>query len=144
MAKIALGLLLLAVITGCERRTVVTIEGSPPTFILKGSGRLAEVIVYSPEQELIAKSDPFDDRYALWEIAPERDGEQSAARVEELHSITYGVLPRGYKQIKPKSGPPPVLGPGERYRYWFVTVNAPHAAGYFEIRDGKAVIVDGP
>lgn len=145
MAKLAFGLLLLAVITGCERRTVVTLEGgNPPTFILKGSGRLGEVIIYSPEQELIAESDPFDDRYALWKLAPERDGEQAAARVEELHSMTYGVVPRGYKQIKPASGPPPPLSPGKRYRYWFVTVNAPHAAGYFEIRAGKAVAVEGP
>ena len=28
--------------------------------------------------------------------------------------------------------------------YWFVTVNAPWATGYFEIRNGKAVSVTGP
>ena len=64
-------------------------------------------------------------------------------RVEGL-SITYGKVLPGYKQIRPSSGVVPSIVPGKRYRYWFVTVNAPGASGYFEIRDGKAVIVDGP
>lgn len=145
MTKLVLRLLLLIAITSCEARTVVRLEGgNPPSFVLAGSGRLGEVAIYSPEQEHIAGSDAFDDTYALWQIRPEREGGQAAALVKDLHSITYGVVPRGYRQIKPQSGPPPALSPGKRYRYWFVTVNAPHAAGYFEIRDGKAVNVEGP
>ncbi|MGH9873046.1 MAG: hypothetical protein ACRD9S_11360 [Pyrinomonadaceae bacterium] len=145
MTKLVIGFLLLAVMTGCEARTVVRLEGgNPPSFVLTGSGRLSEVVIYSPEQERIAGSDAFDDTYALWHIRAEREGPQGAALVEEVHSITYGVVPRGYEQIKPESGPPPGLNPGNRYRFWFVTVNAPHAAGYFEIRDGKGITVKGP
>lgn len=121
------------------------LEGeNPPRFVLSGSGRLGTVIVFGPEQEPIAESDPGDDTFALWEIEPDKKGEGGAMPVEELAVVTYGVVPAGYKQIKPKNGPPPDLLPGKRYRYWFVTVNAPHAAGYFEIRDGKAVPVPGP
>ena len=145
MRRLVFGLVLLTAMTSCERRTVITLEGgNPPTFTLKGSGRLGEVVICAPEQERIAGSDPFDYTYALWQIKPERDGEQAAARLEDLHSITYGVVPKGYKQIKPDGGPPSSLSPGKRYRYWFVTVNAPHAGGYFEIRDGKPIPVKGP
>lgn len=62
MTKLIFGFLLLIVITGCEARTVVKLEGgNPPTFVLTGSGRLGEVVIYSPEQERIAESDAFDD-----------------------------------------------------------------------------------
>ena len=145
MRKLVSAFLLLIVIMGCERRTAVSLEGgNSPTFVLAGSGRLGEVVIYSPEQEGIAGSNPFDDSYALWRIVPEREGEEGAALIEDIHSIAYGVVPKGYRQLKPKSGAPPSLSAGKRYRYWFVTVNAPHAAGYFEIRDGKAVSVEGP
>jgi len=143
--KILALLLLLCFMSECERRTEVRVEGgNPPRFVLKGSGRLGQVIIFGPEQERIAQSDPFDDTYALWEIEPEEEGETGAARVEELGSVTYGVVPSGYKQMKPKTGPPAKLLSGRRYSYWFVTVNAPHAAGYFEIKDGKAMPVQGP
>jgi hypothetical protein len=139
-------LLLLSVfVTSCERRTLVKLEGgNPPSFVLAGSGRLDEVFIFAPEQERMASSDPFDDRYGIWNLQPEGEGENAKAFVEDLHSITYGVVPRGYKQVKPKAGAPPPLIPGKRYKYWFVTVNAPWGAGYFEMRDGKAVAVEGP
>ncbi len=143
--KILTLLLLVCFMSECERRTEVRVEGgNPPRFVLKGSGRLGQAIIFGPEQERIAQSDPFDDTYALWEIEPETEGEIAATPVEELGSLTYGVVPSGYKQIKPKTDPPPELESGKRYRYWFVTVNAPHAAGYFEIKDGKAIPVQGP
>jgi hypothetical protein len=134
---------LFILVTGCERRTEIKLTGgNPPTFVLSGSGRLGELIIFSPEQEKVA--DPFDTTYALWEIAPEMKGESGASLVEDLNTIIYGVVPKGYKQTKPENGAPPPLISGRRYRYWFVTVNAPHAAGYFEIQNDKAVSVSGP
>jgi hypothetical protein len=136
---------LLFLIQGCERRTEVKLEGgTTPRFVLRGSGRLGTVLVFGPEQEQIAEANPFDDTYALWRLEPETNEETGADRVEDLGTITYGVVPKGYQQIKPRTGPPPPLVPGKRYRYWFVTVNAPHASGYFEIQNGKAVPVTGP
>lgn len=143
--KLALSLTLVLCLGTCERRTIVKLEGgNPPSFILSGSGRLDEVVVFAPEQEPIAKSDPFDDTYAIWDIKPEEEGEYAKALLDNLRAVTYGIVPKGYKQMKPKVGQAPALAEGKRYKYWFVTVNAPWGAGYFEIRDGKVVAVDGP
>ena len=132
-------------LTSCERRTEVKIEGGDnPTFILTGSGRLDEILVFAPEQEQISKGDPFDDTHAIWIIEPDATGEHAKRPVESVGVVTYGVVPNGYRQKRPKDGAPPPLMPGNRYKYWFITVNAPWAAGYFEIRDGKAVTVSGP
>ncbi len=140
LASLVLSSLLLSAIA-CERRTEVKLDGeNPPTFLISGSGKLGELVVYGPEQESIVN--PFDDTYALWEVAPKEEGE--AAEVEELEAVTYGVVPKGYKQVKPENTPPPTLTEGTRYGYWLVTVNAPHAAGYIEIRNGKAIKVKGP
>jgi hypothetical protein len=145
MSRLLILLPFLMLIAGCERRTEVRLEeGTTPRFVLSGSGRLGTILVFGPEQERIAESDPSDDTYALWRVEPERNGEAGAARVEDLGLITYGVVPKGYRQIKPKAGPPLPLVPGKRYSYWFVTLNAPNAAGYFEIQNGKAVPVPGP
>jgi len=134
--------MLLLLLLSCERKTQVTLTGgNPPTFILSGSGRLGELIVFAPEQERI--SNPFDKTYALWEIAAEKEGESGASLVEDLKTITYGVVPKGYKQVKPETGVVQPLTEGKRYGYWFVTVNAPHAGGYFEIQNGKAISVSG-
>ncbi len=145
MLRISLLLLMVVSFQLCERRTVVKLEGGrPPTFVLSGSGRLGEVMIFGPDQEPIAESNPFDETHALWKIAPEKDGEANAKPVEEVGRVTYGVVPPGYKQIKPKTGEAAPLLPGARYRYWFVTINSAHGSGYFEIRDGKAVMVSGP
>lgn len=145
MLRLLLVLVFIAFLQSCERRTVVQIEGgNPPVFALSGSGRLGEVIIFAPEQETKAASNPFDDTHALWRIAAESKDETAARPVEQLGRITYGLVPQGYKQIKPETGQPPQLVPGKRYRYWFVTVNAPHASGYFEIQGDRAVPVNGP
>lgn len=143
--KVGLLLTLAILFSACERRTIAKLEGDTvPRFVLSGSGRLGTVLIFAPEQEHLAESDPANDTYAIWEIQPEKEGEAGAAPVEAIKVITYGVVPPGYRQIKPRTGMPPPLEAGKRYRYWFVTVNAPHAAGYFEIRNGKTVPVPGP
>ena len=142
--KLILAAFVLLTVSSCERRTGVRLEGGvPPRFLLSGSGRLGTVIFYAPEQERIADTDPNDKTYAIWEIEPEMKGEGAAVPVEGLR-LSYGELLPGYVQVRPQKGAPPTLSPGKRYRYWFVTINAPGASGYFEIRDGKAVSVEGP
>jgi hypothetical protein len=125
----------------CEQRTEVELSAdSPLLFKVSGSGRLAQLIIYGPEQEDIA--DPADKTHAVWEIIPIAGyGE----RVSNLQSITYGIVPGGYKQIIPHNGYPPTpLLELRRYSYSFVTMNAPYASGYFEIRDGRPAKVQGP
>src|SRR5213593_2446520 len=95
------GLLLLP---ACERRTAVALEGgSVPKFHLSGSGRLGEALIFDPAEEAIAKSDPFDKTHAIWDIVPQAGGENAAVPVQDL-TVTYGVVPQGYKQVKPILG----------------------------------------
>jgi hypothetical protein len=135
----ALAFVLLAwPLTGCERSTHVRIEGgNAPVFILSGSGALASFTVHG--QESIEKAeDPFDDKFALWQIQP-IEGEMHGAYISQLGSITYGVVPPGYVQIKPQLGQAPALMEGQKYFYEVATTGAPGTAGYLEIRNSRAV-----
>ena len=131
--------------TGCERSTRVRVEGgTTPVFVISGSGRLASLVVYSPDYAEKAQS-PWDDNFALWEIKP-TGGELNGTPVERLGRISYGVLPDGYRQVKPEVGSSPPLAEGQKYFYDIGTTGAPGAAGYFEIRNSHAVptIGSGP
>ena len=119
-----------------ERGTKVKLkDGNPPTFVLSGSGELGDLVVYGPKQRDISS----DRSFALWEIEP-INGFMNERAVEDIGSIKYGVVPKGYKQVYPENGglPPPLVA-GEKYEYWFQTINAPHARAYFVIRKNKAV-----
>ena len=107
MRKWMIALLLLLSISACERRTRVRLEGgNPPTFILSGSGVLGGLVIDGPQPERFRS--PSDKENILWEIEPER---MPGKLVEELHSVTYGVIPDGYKQTIPGHGesPPPLI-----------------------------------
>ncbi len=96
-------------------------------------------MIYRAESEKVGS--PDDKNNIAWEIEAER---MPGELVEEVGSIIYGAVPNGYRQVIPGNEEPPRLKPGKRYRYWVVTGNAPGAIGYFELRDGVAVAVDGP
>ena len=125
-------------LTGCERSTHVRIEGgTAPVFALSGSGALASFAVHDQES-LDKEEDPFDDKFALWKIEPSA-GEMHGAYIGELGSITYGVVPPGYVQVKPQRGQAPPLMEGQKYFYEVATTGAPGTAGYLEIRNSRAV-----
>jgi hypothetical protein len=137
--------LLLAIwlFAGCERSTHVRVAGGTiPVFAFSGSGNLASFVVYSPDFAEKAES-PWDDNFALWEIKP-IGGHSNATPVGKLERITYGVVPDGYKQVKPEVGLAPPLTAGSKYFYDVETTNAPGTAGYLEIRNSRAVRTDGP
>jgi hypothetical protein len=119
-----------------ERSTKVRLEGgNPPTFVLSGSGELSDLVIYGPKQR-----DIIGDRaFAVWEIKP-INGHEGAESIESLSPIKYGSVPKNYIEVYPGNGAsaPPLIE-GEKYQYWFQTINAPHARGYFEIRNGKPV-----
>jgi hypothetical protein len=123
----------------CERRTMVKLEGgNPPTFVLYGSGNLVE---FSIGRDLQDKTlNPSKRSPVIWKLTPtSRDGE----KVENIGRIVYGVVPHGYRQAIPAEGQPPELIAGNYYYYYVETINAPHADGDFEIKDGKPVRVKG-
>ena len=78
--------------------------GTAPVFALSGSGALASFTVYD-QKSLDKKEDLFDDKFALWRIEPSA-GEMHGAYIGELGSITYGVVPPEYVQVKPQRDRP--------------------------------------
>jgi hypothetical protein len=138
-----LGFILLAYsVTGCERSTQVRLEGgTAPVFDLSGSGAVAIFTVYSPDYMTKAKC-PGDEDFALWKIKPS-GGYLYGTWIRDLGSITYGVVPFGYVQVKPKNGTPPPVVEGQKYLYFVETRNAPGAGGYLEIKNSRAVPTTG-
>lgn len=130
--KFAVPLLLLLLLAACEPGISVKVEGgNTPTFTISGGSKLVDFFVCCETNE-----GPIERESALWEIEPySGQGKQA----EDVRTITYGVVPQGYYQTKPKNGqPPPPLMSGKRYTYH--VVGYPTSAGAaFEIRDGKAV-----
>ena len=126
----------------CERRTHVAIDGGvTPVFVLSGNGKLASLVVYSPEFADKAES-PWDENFAIWKIRP-IGGESNSAPLRKLGRVTYGVLPVGYEQVRPSVGSAPRFREGEKYFYQVETTNAPGAAGYLEVRNSRAAATDG-
>jgi hypothetical protein len=141
--KLFVLLLTIWLFAGCERSTHVAIEGgSTPVFSFSGSGKLASFVVYSPDFAEKAES-PWDENFALWKIKP-IGGHSNATPVAKVERITYGVVPDGYKQVKPQVGSAPPLAAGHKYFYEVETTNAPGTAGFLEIRNAKAMATDGP
>jgi hypothetical protein len=133
------GLVMLALLflSACERKTIVRVTGgNPPTFLISGSGELGEVIITKPVEE--QSKDLLDEKNVLWKI---RAIKMRGKPVEVVGSVTYGVTPNGYMQYVPEQGPAPTLQDNKRYGYFFVTGNAPHGKGHFEIHNGQAVSV---
>jgi hypothetical protein len=136
-------LLATSFLTGCERSTHVTVEGgTTPVFVISGSGRLVSFVVYSPDFAEKAES-PWDENFALWKIK-QTGGHLNGTPVGQLERITYGVVPDGYRQVKPQVGSAPALTEGQKYSYDVETTGAAGAAGFVEIRNSQAVPTDGP
>jgi hypothetical protein len=112
-----------------------------PVFVISGSGKLASLAVYSPDFTAKAES-PWDENFALWKIKP-IGGNSTGTPLRKLRRIAYGVLPDGCEQVKPMVGSAPHLAEGQKYFYEVETTNAPGTAGYFEIRNSRAVTTDG-
>ncbi len=109
-------------------------DQNPPTFKLSGNGYLTRLIVFGPlpEQDV-----PFDDLPVVWKVFPDATG--SDLPVYELRPIKYGILPDGWAQYTPKSGPAPMLIEGKLYRIVANTNSANSGYIDFTIRDGRVV-----
>jgi len=127
-------------IVGChrERPTKVRVQGAAsPAFAFKGSGELASLSVYlvppSPEE----MSKPFSEQPPVWRISALPDYLHGTP-VEDIGTLAYGMIPRGYKQEVPNNGnPAQPLIPGRDYFFDARTTNAPPAAGFFRIENGR-------
>lgn len=129
-------------ISGCERPTHVRLEGGgAPVFDLSGSGAVECFTVFGPDFMTKAEK-PRDENFAVWKIETS-GGSLHGTWIRDLGSITYGVVPFGYRQIKPLDGTPPPLKEGQKYLYVIETTAAAGTSGYFEIRNSRAIPTTG-
>lgn len=130
-------LLLTGINVACERDTRLTIKGgNPPTFAMSGSGSLGTLRVRGPKKQRDAEG---EDASIYWLIKTKED---YGRYIEDLGSITYGIVPKGYVQVYPEKGEAPALVEGESYFVQALTVDANGAAAHFTISNGKAVKED--
>jgi hypothetical protein len=124
---------LISLAATCERDTKLTIEsGTPPKFIMSGSGSLTLLRVHGPK----VREGQGETAHIIWEVVP-KGGASNAKGVEEIGTVIYGQVPTGYVQNYPDQGQAPLLGEGEEYDIWLITANANGVKRYFIIHDGK-------
>src|SRR5215813_3559131 len=104
----------------CEFGTTISVDGkNPPTFTVRGSGRITLLTVSEVARENQSVPDveqDHDRNRVVWWITPKTD--QSMWKVAP---ITYGVLPSDFSQKEPtEGGIPPVLIEGSVYDVWVV------------------------
>lgn len=137
LAGCLVSLLLLAMACHVDISTKVEVEGgNPPAFVLSGFSNLTRAQIFEPGY----KGSVLDASHVLWGVTSESS---EGSPIKELGPITYGVVPKGFKQSIPENEVAPVaLSEGNRYRFYFHCTTARPAEGYFEIRNGKAVILE--
>jgi hypothetical protein len=137
-------LLAARLLAGChtERPTQIKVEGGEtPVFVLSGSGKLASFSVYlvPPSPEKMDK--PFSEQVPVWQITAKPDFLHGRP-IEKIQELTYGLIPAGYNESFPENGGlPRTIEPEKAYFFDCNTIDAPTAAGFFRVHDGKAIPV---
>lgn len=114
---------------------VKLIDGStPPTFEITGNGTSPIFLVFGPYEGDYGKD---GDPPPYWEIDPKP--EMRGMEVNKYSPFTYGQIPAGYIQNKPKNNQIPELLEGKEYHF-YVHVNGANGDGIcFRIQNQKAI-----
>jgi len=114
---------------------VKLVEGSaPPTFEITGSGTSPIFLVFGPYEGNYGKD---GDPPPYWEIDPKP--EARGIEVSKYSPFTYGQMPAGYIQNKPKNNQIPEMFEGKEYHF-YVHVNSANGDGVcFRIQNQKAI-----
>lgn len=124
---------LIACLSACERPITITVDSkNPPTFIFSGHGELRWISVY----ELTSEGKVPPEGSAVWKIQP-----VGPLNTRDWPQITYGIVPRGFAQLKPDHGAPPPLQEGHTYGIGAVTRNVLGTNIWFAIRNGQSIRV---
>lgn len=119
-------------LSSCEIDTTLSITGgNPPTFVMKGNGKLGSIRVRGPHKQREAEG----EEASLYWVIQAKDNE--ARSVSSFGSLVYGKVPEGYVQVYPEKGETPPLIEGEIYNIRVSTINANGDDGFFVIRKGK-------
>jgi hypothetical protein len=134
---LSLSVSFLFLFTACERDTRVTIVDAknPPTFRLSGNGKLGTIIVDGPFDRVEDLDSPTGKVGRLWEI--QRGYGQLS--VGDVPDITYGVLPTGFTQRIPNSGPPLPLEERKFYGISAPSVDAGFRVLCFTVNHGSVM-----
>jgi hypothetical protein len=157
-------LFIIITVNGCgyeEDTKPIVSGGNPPIIEFSGTGTLAQLFVSGPftleqlkreykftggrgsvtfmtaEQEKEFNEIFGDKNYKLWQLDPRRSFGVSTL------SITYGIVPKGFKQVYPANGKPETLIEGQFYRVSAPSNSANFKTGYFTIKNNKAVTLTG-
>lgn len=129
--------MLVAVASACEGQPSATrIEidrKNPPTFFFSGNGQVSSIVVTDVSANDLSGVDP---ERIMWEIVPTGETKPS-----HFPKITYGVVPHGFVQRTPASGPPRPLHEEKPYRVTAPTTGADSRKLIFLIRNGQALYV---
>lgn len=125
---------------GTERPTRVKIEGgATPVFLLFGSGKLASFAVYLVPPSPGDMDKPFSEQVPVWQITAQPDFLHGRP-IEKIQKLEYGLIPAGYKESFPENGGlPRAIEPEKVYFFNCDTIDAPTAAGFFRVHDGKVI-----
>jgi hypothetical protein len=98
IALVLLPFITTLLITACERDTQLKITGgNQPTFLLSGSGTMGSLRLRGPQKQREADGEAA---FLYWFI----DAKDKIEYVEALGTITYGKVPKGYRQVYPEDG----------------------------------------
>lgn len=150
-------LLIITTVSGCEVDTKPIVSGgNPPIIEFEGTGALAQLFVSGPftleqlkgaykitkgegsvtEAQGKALDKIYGDKhYSLWQLDPDSSRNLNVSTL----SITYGIVPEGWKQVYPANGNPEPLIEGKFYRVAAPSHNANFKHGYFTIKNNNAV-----
>jgi hypothetical protein len=130
--------------------------GNPPIIEFNGTGGLLQLFVSGPftleqikgEYKIAGRRDSItaeqsreldkiygDKHYNLWQLDPDQSRNLNVSTL----SITYGIVPEGWKQVYPANGKPEPLIDGKFYKVAAPSYNANSKTGYFTIKSNKAV-----
>jgi len=128
-------------LVGCVEWPTTAEIGQGPSFLLRGSGRLASFRIYGPQPDRKIAT-PFDEKSLVWRVQPS-EGYFKGTPVARL-ALEYAIVPKGYVQSVPLSGTATALPTGRVYYFEAETTNAPPAGGFFYLDGNTPVQISVP
>jgi hypothetical protein len=149
-------LFVITTVNGCgyeEDTKPIVSGGNPPIIEFDGTGGLLQLFIYGPftleqlkgEYKITRGSGSItaeqakeldkihdDEAHVLWQLDPDPGRNFGVSTL----SITYGIVPKGIKQVYPANGKPEPLIEGKFYKVAAPSYNANFKAGYFTIKNG--------
>src|SRR5215475_14051970 len=111
---ISMVLRMMILLGGCSYKTKINVSGGrTPDIELSGSGTMIDFTIYGPKQ----RAGEGRDAYTVWRLIPSNTtGDSDLGDLDDIGSIKYGTIPKGYRQVYPENNSPPQpLREGESY-----------------------------